>query len=89
MLSLDESWTCHLRASALWLQSSTEVFNLTQGLGHTHLSNRHSLDTRFNYKVWSIITQALLRVVQSDLQDTTSDTTDSGLIIFKNDLQFM
>ena len=60
--------------------SVVEAFNATQGLSHTRSSSPHSLVTRVqSQSVTRIITQGycrdiyylwLLRVVQSDLQDT-------------------
>ena len=56
----------------------SEVFNLTQGLGHTRLSSQHSLVTRVqlqsvehNHSGVTASCSTVLRVVQSDLQDTT------------------
>ena len=55
------------------------VFNLTQGLGHTRLSSRCSLVTRVqlqsvehNHSGVTTSCSIVLRVVQSDLQDTTN-----------------
>ena len=58
-------YVCHCGSSLV------EAFIATQGLSHTHLSSPHSLVTRVQLQsVTHIITQALLRLVQSDLQDT-------------------
>ena len=80
MLSLDESWTRHLRAPAsLWLQSMhiVEAFNPSQGLSYACSSSRHSLVTRVQLQSvehnhsgatasCSIVLRAQLRVVHSD-----------------------
>ena len=80
MLNLDESWTCHLRAS-LWFQSSRSIQSNSQGLSHTGMSSRHSLVTRVHSQSvehnhsgitasCSIVLRAQLQVAQLDIQDT-------------------
>ena len=68
MLNLDETWIHHLPVS-LWLSwGLVEAFNAIQSLSHTHSSSPHSLVTWVqSQSVTRIITQVLLRVVQSDI----------------------
>ena len=70
-------YACHCGSSLV------EEFNATQGLNHTRSSSLHSLVIQVQSQgVTRIIIQALLRVVQSDLQDTLD-------VRIKNNLQVM